>query len=477
MLFFSDTFLFVFLPLVLLAFYWFGRRSNVQGQKFVLLLASLVFYGFWSWRHIPLLLGVAAVGFIAIRWIEHRSRKGVMPGYFPLLFGIAGSLGLLMVFKYAGFWGDVFYGLTRIKFFDETAPHLHSIVLPLGISFYTLQGVAAVVDRWRAANNGKIDDKTPGLDFFTFMTFFPQLVAGPIVRAGQLMPQLRDLSGKVDGDRVARGLTIFSIGLAKKVLLADYCAPIVNALFDSGATPTALDSALGTLAFTMQIYFDFSGYSDMAIGLGALFGLEIPLNFRSPYRSGSIREFWRRWHITLSFWLRDYLYIPLGGSRRGRWVNVMVLLATTGVAGLWHGASWTFMLWGLYHGLFILLHRLWLRIRKRFNIAAPNKLVSIVITFVIVSLGWVIFKAPSFGRAMEIFASFGHLGEGIKLLAGNSAGHWTALLMAVVVAFFVPNAHEMKIRLSSRWAYATGILLGLSVAGVAVYSPFIYFQF
>ncbi len=477
MLFFGDIFLFVFLPLTLLAFYAFGRRSNATGRKFALLLASLIFYGFWSLRHVPLLLGAAAIPFIAIRWIEHKACNGGKPGVFPLLLGVVGNLGLLMVFKYAGFWADVFFGLSRIRFFDEVSPGLHSIVLPLGISFYMLQGVAAVVDRWRAARAGELNDRTPALDFFTFMTFFPQLVAGPIVRAGELIPQLSALPVESNSQRAARGLTIFSVGLAKKVLLADYCAPIVNALFDSSAMPTALDSALGTLAYTLQIYFDFSGYSDMAVGLAALFGLDIPVNFRSPYRSGSIREFWRRWHVTLSFWFRDYLYIPLGGSRRGILINALILLSVTGAAGLWHGASWTFVFWGLYHGLFILIHRVWLRFRKKFNLRAPNVVISVAATFIIVSLGWIFFRAPSFSRAIDVFRSFAHLDGGLMLLAGISWIQWCVLFVALALALFAPNVHDLQFRPTPRWAYATGLLLTCSIAGVMVYSPFIYFQF
>jgi len=282
MLFFSDSFLFIFLPAVVIIFYALGRCDSGALQKFLLFGASVFFYGFWSWRHVPLLLGASLVGLAAIRWIEYLARKGRRPGALPLVFGVVGSLGLLMVFKYASFWMDVFYLLSGVDFFREVGKEAKSIVLPLGVSFYSLQAAAAVIDRWRAARKGEITRNTPALDFFTFMTFFPQLIAGPIVRYGEMMPQLERINSSKPEVNAARGLTIFAVGLAKKVLVADYLAPVAGALFDSPGSPTTADAFWGSAAYTLQLYFDFSGYSDMAIGLGAMFGLAIPVNFLAP---------------------------------------------------------------------------------------------------------------------------------------------------------------------------------------------------
>ena len=477
MLFFSDTFLFVLLPLTLVLYYAFGRRSSAFGQKITLLAASLIFYASWRWRYVFLLLLACAITFIAIRLIERRALKGLSPSIFPFLLGVGGSLSLLVIFKYSVFWSDVFFDFSGWEGFKRLSVLGRKIVLPLGISFYTLQGAGAVIDRWRAAKKGLVTERTSILDFFVFKSFFAQLVAGPITRMHEIFPQLHTLPKAPHPDRAARGLTIFAVGLAKKILLADNVAYIVNSLFQSSAVPTSLDAAIGALAYTLQLYFDFSGYSDMAVGLGALFGFEIPVNFLSPYRSTSFTEYWRKNHITLSFWFRDYLYIPLGGSRCGLLKRNLNIIAVMGVAGLWHGASWTFIVWGLYQALFIILHRVWLRIRKRFDIGPPNRAFAVGLNFMLLTLGLVLFRATSFERAVEIYQALGSWTGGIKLLSGIPSLNWAWMAIATVVILFFPNIHEINIRQSTRWALATGLLLAVSIAGVTVYSPFIYYQF
>ncbi len=477
MLFFSDSFLFIFLPAVVIVFYALSRRRSGPLQKLLLLGASVFFYGFWSLPHVPLLLGASLIGLLAIRWIERRARKHLMPGVFPLLFGVVGSLGLLMVFKYASFWMDVFYLLSGVDFFRQVGKDAESVVLPLGVSFYTLQGTAAVIDRWRAARKGEITQNTPALDFFTFMTFFPQLIAGPIVRYGQMMPQLEHIGSGGRNENAARGLTIFAVGLAKKVLIADYLAPVAGALFDSSASPTMADAFLGSVAYTLQLYFDFSGYSDMAIGLGAMFGLAIPVNFLSPYKSASFTEFWRKWHVTLSFWFRDYLYIPLGGSRCGGFRRVMNVLAVTGVAGLWHGASWTFILWGIYQGVFVLLHRLWKRVTRLLNMPSLPRVPAVGLNFILLVLGWVLFRATSFDRAVDVYKGLAGFDGGLELLAGFDLYNWLLMGAGMIIILLLPNIHHVEIRPGRRWAVITGILLAASISGLMAYSPFIYFQF
>lgn len=477
MLFFSDSFLFIFLPAVVIIFYALNRRHAGVLQKLLLLGASVFFYGFWSWRHVPLLLGASLIGLLAVRWVERRAKKGRKPGPLPLIFGVVGELGLLMVFKYSSFWMDVFYLLSGVDFFREVGKEAESIVLPLGVSFYTLQGAAAVIDRWRAARRGEITRNTPALDFFTFMTFFPQLIAGPIVRYGRMMPQLERITSSGPKENAARGLTIFAVGLAKKVLVADYLAPVVGALFDSSGSPTAADAFLGSAAYTLQLYFDFSGYSDMAVGLGTMFGLAIPINFLSPYKSSSFTEFWRKWHVTLSFWFRDYLYIPLGGSRCGRFRRTMNVLAVTGVAGLWHGASWTFVLWGLYQGIFVLLHRGWRQVSGLLKMPAFPRAPAVGLNFIFLTLGWVLFRAATFERAVDVYKGLGSFNGGLKLLAGLDIYNWLLMGAGMVIVLLFPNIHHVDIRPTWPWAIVTGILLAASISGVVAYSPFIYFQF
>ena len=403
--------------------------------------------------------------------------KGLRPIIWPAFLGVIGCVGSLMIYKYAGFWMDVFYNITHYEGFLNISPRAHSIILPMGISFYAVQGISGVVDKWRNAKKGEILETTNWLEYFSYMTFFPQLVAGPIVRPGELVPQLRNLPRMSNGDEVAKGLVIFTVGLAKKVLLADNIAFIVNAAYDSPAMPGFWDTLFSCYGECMQIYFDFSAYSDMAIGLGLLFGFKLPYNFLSPYRGTSLPEFWRRNHITFSFWFRDYMYIPLGGSRVGFIRRNLNLLIVWAVGGLWHGASWTFMLWGLYQGVFLMLHRSWVYVRKRFNIKPINKYVAILMLFHFQSFGIILFRASSFQRAVDMYKGFFNFGKGIHLIQGMSIVAWSAFFLSMFIMFFFKNIHEREIKPTAAWALATGLLLALSISGALVSSPFIYFQF
>ena len=333
MLFNSQLFLLLFLPLTLIAYY--GLSHNRAQREWLLITASLIFYGYWDYRLVPLLVGSIIANWLFALSFRGRSHKAIVT------LGVTLNLFIIGVFKYADFFAGSLSWLAG----EQHTPW--NIILPLGISFFTFQQISYLAGRYKG------EAPTYGFrEYFLYVCFFPQLIAGPIVRHHQLIYQFAD-APKRDGlhERLSRGASLLAIGLVKKIFIAD-------PLFASaGKTAlSAIDAWAATLAFTFQIYFDFSGYSDMAIGLALMFGLSLPVNFNVPYRATSIREFWRRWHITLSQFLRDYLYIPLGGGRHGMLTQFLALTLTMFLGGLWHGAGWTFVVWGLMHGLALAVH-------------------------------------------------------------------------------------------------------------------------
>ncbi len=417
MLFSSPAFLFVFLPAVLLGFHLFARRlGRIPGLVF-LLAASLAFYGWWDPRYLPLILGSIVFNFALGRQVARGGGRSL------LAFGIAANLALLGVFKYADFF------IANINaVFGAGVPET-GIVLPLAISFFTFQQIAFLVDTARSET--RPDDP---LSYSLFVAFFPQLIAGPIVHHATLRPQFANPKQQ-DGlaENLSVGFSIFAIGLAKKVLLADTLAPYADAGFDAAAAGETVGffAAWGAaLAYTFQIFFDFSGYSDMALGLGRMFGIRLPINFNAPYRSRSITEFWRRWHITLSQFLRDYLYIPLGGNRKGphrQTVNLMIVML---LGGLWHGAAWTFVVWGGLHGLALAWCRMLDR-RLPGGLFARVRQAAVACTFLFTVITWVFFRAEGFPAAAGMLAGMAGL---------NGAGAWPGdepFIAAAVCALIV----------------------------------------
>ncbi|WP_313473440.1 MBOAT family O-acyltransferase [Stutzerimonas kunmingensis] len=381
MIFSSYPFLLLFLPLVYAGFLLLRRARLEGGATAFLVLASLVFYAVWDWRLLGLLLVSIVANYLLGQLVaKHRSK-----GWLAL--AVAGNLGLLAYYKYAGF-----------LFAFIPASTGWNIVLPLGISFFTFQQIAWQVDLYR----GKIGRPEDPLRYVFFVSFFPQLIAGPIVHARELFPQIdtgwlrRSLPWQL-------GLSLLAVGLVKKVLLADSLAPGVGSLYSRAAAGELLaapDVLLAAFSYGLQLYFDFSGYADMAMGLALLFGIRLPVNFRSPYQSGSIIEFWRRWHITLSHFLRDYLYIALGGNRRGavrRHANLMVTML---LGGLWHGAGWQFVLWGGLHGAMLVINHRW---RRLSSWRCPRP-VGVVLTLVAVMLAWIPFRADSLATAARMYS-------------------------------------------------------------------------
>src|SRR3954449_621493 len=392
MLFSSYAFLFQFLPVVAIAFA-VARRWSPRCGIWALALASLIFYGAWKPVYLLVLLGSIGFNF----WLGLKMEDPARRRSFGTL-GVAANLALLCYFKYTNFLFDSFTALT-----GAPLPFVN-VVLPLGISFFTFQQIAYLVDVMRGA---KVERDI--VSYALFVSFFPHLIAGPLVHHAEMIPQFKRGRTSRSAVLAARGLAIFAAGLFKKVVIADNLAQFVSPVFahlDAGGGVTTSWAWLATLAYSLQIYFDFSGYSDMAVGLALMFGIRLPVNFWSPYKATSIIEFWRRWHITLSRFLRDYLYIPLGGNRHGpirRYVNLGIVML---LGGFWHGANWTFVVWGGAHGLMLGVNHAWRAIAFSRSPALKRPWVgatAVLITFIAVTLAWVPFRSDNLADAGRMF--------------------------------------------------------------------------
>jgi alginate O-acetyltransferase complex protein AlgI len=481
---------FVFLAVAVLGFRLLERRGPT-GQRIFLLVMSYGFYAWWRADFLLLLLGSTLANFLMGRAIEARRAQGRSSRAF-LVAGLVFNLGLIGVFKYDTLLVSSTNDLLGLGW---PVPHLF---LPLAISFFTFEQISYLVD----ADAGKTLGYSP-LDYALFVAYFPHLIAGPIVRHNDLIPQFRQLRSR--GDDLSTGLTLFTIGLAKKSLIADNLAPFADAVFDAAGRGTHLgmtDAWLGTLFFAFQIYFDFSAYSDMALGSSIMLGIRLPVNFHSPYKSAGIIEFWRRWHISLSAFLRDYLYIPLGGNRQGRARRYLNLFITMLLGGLWHGANWTFMLWGGLHGLYLSINHAFRRLSK--GIAVPKvwhlplRAASVLLTFAATTLAWIVFRAPDLASARNVLGGFAGLGHSAIVTFTPLAA--AALLLLFGMVWFMPNSMEMLWRhdpaLPSPYADQPvtparrifwrptrlqaalyGLLCIVAVLALSNLKPFIYFQF
>ena len=437
MLFHTVEFLFFFLPATLLGYYLLGR-AGVRAAFSWLAFCSLFFYGWWNPRYLLLIgcsIAVNYAGSRVISMLRDGQRERATRAALASL--IAGNLLALAYFKYLGFFAAQWQQLTGL---DVT---VGNIILPIGISFYTFTQIAFLVD----TAMGKVREQSL-LAYILFVSYFPHLVAGPVLHHAEMMPQFGDSRAlSINPTNLAAGTTFFAFGLFKKVFVADGVAPLANAAFAAGLHDGAsfTDAWLGALAYSVQIYFDFSGYSDMAVGLSLLFNIKLPINFFSPYRATNIIEFWRRWHITLSRFLRDYLYIPLGGNRRGpsrRYVN---LLLTMLLGGLWHGANWTFVVWGGLHGVYLMANHLWRFVAAGANVPrrfpATYRAVSWAVTLLAVVVGWVFFRSESVTHAMGMLRGMAGL-QGFGMALG-SAPEWALVAGAGVWALCAPNTNQV----------------------------------
>lgn len=483
MLFNSYAFLFLFLPVVLVGYQVLGRLLGDAALKIWLVAASLFFYGWWEPTYVALVLASMVFNYSVGRQLL-RSADGA--GW--LVIGIAGNLLLLGYFKYFHFVID------NLNHFTGAQLAFHDVVLPIGISFFTFTQIAYLVDLRRGVTENK-----GVLSYALFVTFFPHLIAGPIVHHRELADQFDRLRG-ITAANFAVGVGLLSLGLFKKVVVADSLAPYADQVFNlSGAAPlTQVDAWSGALAYTFQLYFDFSGYADMAVGLSRMLGIAMPCNFDSPYKAASIIEFWRRWHMTLSRFIRDYLYIPLGGSRCGWFRRHANLLFVMVCAGLWHGAGWTFIVWGGMHGVLLLINHVWRSlpmVQASIWLVKSRvwRLVTLLTTFVAVVSTWVVFRAENVNDAWHILGiMYGIEPSGATEVVASSLKLWIALASLLAVAWWAPNSQQllgvMESGELSRHPFfrsifrsvGAAVIASIAFAAVAMMqrpSPFLYFQF
>ena len=478
MLFNSYQFIFLFLPVVLAGYFLLGRRGNVAPVVW-LALASLAFYSVSNWQFVLLLLASIAFNY-AIGLLLIARRLSPAPRFAVLTIGVAGDLLTLGYFKYAGFLAA---NLNAVFSTDLAL----NILLPVGISFYTFTQIAFLVDAFR----GKVAHYALP-HYALFVTYFPHLIAGPILHHKDMIPQFERAEAKrPDPHLILCGLIIFAIGLFKKTCLADGIQPLVAQAFGP-AVPSFDQAWIGALAYTFQLYFDFSGYSDMAIGISLMFGIFLPLNFNSPYKATSIIDFWRRWHMTLSQFLRDYLYIPLGGNRHGSVLRYVNLMITMMLGGLWHGAAWTFVVWGALHGAYLCINHAWNKfgpaIGPRFAHAA--NVAAFILTFLCVVVAWVFFRADSLPAALHVLSK---MADPTHIALGRGEIAQVAFIAAyAAIAWFAPNTqaimgydHENRTvgqgpgawQLHQLFLYATAAVLAFGILGIQQHSEFIYFRF
>ncbi|MFK7962639.1 MAG: MBOAT family protein [Burkholderiaceae bacterium] len=463
MLFNSPLFIFAFLPVTFAVYFWLNHKRLSEAAKGWLVLSSLFFYSWWNPIYLPLILGSMLFNF----WLGARLARGA--SLLWLVAGVAVNLSALGYFKYA----DFFIANANLVFGVEW--DTLNLVLPLAISFFTFQQIAFLVDSYRREMR-----ELNFLNYAVFVSFFPQLIAGPIVHHREMMPQFASLRAKViHYPRLAAGLVIFSTGLFKKVVIADSFAPWANAGFDGGQALGFLEAWVTSLAYTFQLYFDFSGYSDMAIGLALLFNIRLPFNFNSPYRALSIQDFWRRWHMTLSRFLRDYLYVPLGGNRKGSFRTYGNLMVTFVLGGLWHGAAWTFVFWGFLHGLALACHRAW----QSAGIAMPRVL-AWLLTFLFVNAAWVFFRAEQWSDATRILSGMagfaGWRQNGLSPEFPVDASILVGLIAGFVICLALSNMNRVR---DARVRWTQTVLAALMFAAAVITSAktssevFLYFNF
>ena len=483
MIFNSFQFLFLFLPVTLLGYYLLGRTSQKMAAVW-LLLASFFFYCSWDYRYLPiLLLSMTSNYFACCRIIAaNQARKKAW-----LTAAVLFNLALLGYFKYINFF------ISSINSIVSQDIQLLTIILPIGISFFTFTQISILVDAYYA----KVKEINP-LHYALFTSYFPYIVAGPVLHHKDMMPQFADRTNyQVNGDNFAVGITLFAFGLAKKLLIADNLVPMVDAAFGSD-NPQLMQAWLGVFAYSFQLYFDFSGYSDMALGVSRLFGFQIPFNFNSPYKASSVSDFWLRWHISLSRFLRNYLYIPLGGNRHGQLSRYRNLLLTMLLGGLWHGSNWTFVIWGGLHGLYLCVQHGWQSLRGG-KAEPPGKLVVVAnraLTFLAVMVAWCFFRAADVSSALNMLAGMAG-GNGFSLVASVDPLGCGMLAISACIAFSMPNTNEIILYCASRfenkpssssilnmrwvpgirWGVLTGIILALCILSMDKPQDFIYAQF
>lgn len=486
MLFNSYTFIFAFLPITFFIYFYLNSKKLTQAGIAFLVFASLFFYSWWNIIYLPLILASILFNFVIGTYLS-KPMKTLNKKAF-LLFGLGSNIALLGYFKYTDFLLDNFNG-----FWGTSVPLPH-IILPLGISFFTFTQIAYLVDCYK--------EKVKEYDFIRyalFVTYFPHLLAGPILHHSEMMPQFAAIRNKTKNYKnIAMGLFIFSIGLFKKVVIADTFAVWANAGFDTATVLSFFEAWATSLSYTFQLYFDFSGYTDMAIGVSLMFNIKLPINFNSPYKALDIQDFWRRWHMTLSRFLKDYIYIPLGGNRQGEFRTYINLFTTFLLGGLWHGAGWTFIFWGTLHGLALMIHRAW----KSFGFTM-NRYLAWFITFNFVNLTWIFFRAKEWNDALKVIVGMCGL-SGILLERGlektlnhffhlqnivqfgkffkdipNGSGAFVWIFFGILISSSFKNSNELLLTFKGniKIAFLISIIFTYSLFNVVKISEFLYFNF
>jgi len=490
--------LFLTLMVITLPFYVLLTKFKNESGKVALIIISLIFYSYWLPVYLPILLLSIIFNFMIVKNLKklkkYTNEKNI------IIFGIAINLLLLGYFKYFGFF------LESISLATGWDGPIYKLALPLGISFFTFQQIAFLISFYR-----KEIKNINFLNYLLFVSFFPQLIAGPIVSHKEFFPQIERIKKwSIKSPHFNLGFFLFSLGLFKKSVLIDPYTSYIDILYDhaaSGNILSTLDAWTAAFGYSFQIYFDFSGYSDMALGLALIFGIRLPFNFFSPYKSRSVQEFWRRWHITLSLFLRNYLYIPLGGNRYGLFQTLFALILTMVLGGLWHGAGWTFVTWGIYHGLLLIVYQLWIKSTKPIRMVLLIKeiklyqIFSIVFTFVFISIGWVFFRSPDLETAFRII--LGMIGFGpTQSLTSVTKGILLAFPLYFFIIWVMPNSMQImakykvtsskekfrenvmnrfqkkfQFRLTPLWALLSLTLFVTAWLSLSSLSPFIYFQF
>ncbi len=467
MLFNSYEFIFLFLPITFAGYFLWNHFRLSKLAIAWLAVCSLFFYSWWNIANLPLMMGSILFNYLVG---TELTRKNGMPfNRLLLTFGVICNLALLGYYKYADFF------ISNVNGALGTQIPLLQLVLPLGISFFTFTQIAYLVDAYR----GEVKEYNL-INYILFVTFFPHLIAGPILHHKEMMPQFSSIRKKViNWQNISRGLLLFSIGLSKKVIIADTLAGWANPGFQA-ASLSLIEAWSTALSYTFQLYFDFSGYSDMAIGIALLFNIRLPQNFDSPYKADSIIDFWRRWHMTLSRFLRDYLYIPLGGNRKGKFRRHLNLMITMVLGGLWHGAAWTFVVWGFMHGLALVINHLWRSLGLKMN-----WLLGRLLTFLFVVVAWVFFRAESFHQAMVVLkgmVNVHHIGFSLRAISpALPAGIKEVAILAVIYLFAAVwrNSIEWEKGFAPNWKWGiiVPLLLVAGIFGLNRVSEFLYFQF
>lgn len=474
MLFNSFVYLLVFLPLTMGVYFFLNRRRLVLGAKAWLVAASLFFYAYLKLAFLPIILISILINQVIGVYLSKSGRE--MNRRTTLILGILFNVGLLAYFKYANFFVD------NVNAVLGTLIPLPEIALPLGISFFTFQQIAYLVDSFHGQTR-----EYDFLNYSLFVVFFPQLIAGPIVHHKDMMPQFARLKNKfLNWENIYTGLFILALGLFKKVAVADTFAVWANQGFADVGALTCLMAWKTSLCYTAQLYFDFSGYTDMAIGSGLMMNIKIPQNFNAPYLALDIQDFWRRWHITLGQFLRDYIYIPLGGNKKGRARTYANLFLTFFIGGVWHGAGWTFVLWGAMHGAALCCHRLW----KNLGLRLP-KVLAWIVTFIFVNAAWVVFRAENIQAAMTVWKAMLDLPAlsltlpNMPVLTGMAI--WSLFGFSILLVFVLEDvffrttqAWAQRLRPAIPWTLVSGLVFGVSMVLMMNqnrFSEFIYFQF